>query len=538
MTAAYLRGIGVNLHSLTTKEQSCTASRRKGVEGRRDAAIISATLHYPRGMTDFQLICGRAVVLPEGAIGDALLVRGGIIVATGTEAELLDHVPSGVECDVHAYPGCFILPGIRDSHLHPVAYSSMLSGVSLHAVATMAELQGIIAAAAERPGLITAGNLNEATLAEKRLPTAAELDAAVADRPVIVNRYDGHLAIVNSAALESAGIGPDTPNPDGGIIDRDEAGRPTGVLRETAIDLVGAACGNDGTVQPDEVAASLRGLAQLGITSIGAMVRSGAGAWAHLGDEVDIITAAAPDIPIRVHAFVTADTLETLEVAAAKLDEASDRMDWAGVKRFGDGSFGAFTAAMFEPFADNPGNTGTMRLNDLDIAMAHESVAAGRAVAIHAIGDAAAARVLDIFEHLVNEGTEPHRLRLEHASVLAEEDIDRIGRLGIVASVQPAFLGSETDWIEGRVGPDRLRRIVPEEGLSAAAALEMYTTAAAQALGEPAPLAVGSPADLVVVDRDPLTATPDELRATEVLATYVGGETVDVTDVGPWWITG
>jgi hypothetical protein len=448
--------------------------------------------------------------------------------------------------------------------------------VSLHAVTTIAELQQIIVAAAQRPGLITAGNLNETTLEEKRLPVAADLNVAVADRPVIVNRYDGHLAIVNSAALEAAGIGPDTPDPDGGIIDRDEAGRPTGVLRETAIDLVGAACGDNGSVHPDDVAKSLRGLAQLGITSIGAMVRSGAGAWAHLGDEVDIITAAAPDIPIRIHAFVTADNLETLEVAAAKLDDAGERTDWAGVKRFGDGSFGAFTAAMFEPFTDSPGNTGTMRLNDLDITMAHASVAAGRAVAIHAIGDAAAARVLDVFERLVREGAEPHRLRLEHASVLAEEDIDRIGRLGIVASVQPAFLGSETDWIEDRVGPDRLRRtyafstmrragaivvggsdspveapnlweamalardragIVPEEALSAAEALEMYTTAAAQALGEPPPLAVGSPADLVVVDRDPLAAPPDELRATEVLATYVAGEMVDVTGAGPWWLT-
>lgn len=516
------------------------------------------------------------MLLPDGAIGEALLVRGETIVATGSEAALLARVPAGVECDVHAYPGCFILPGIRDSHLHPVAYTALLTGVSLHAVANLAELQHIIAAAADRPGLITAGNLNEATLAEKRLPTAADLDVAVADRPVVVNRYDGHLAIVNSAALELAGIGPATPNPAGGIIDRDEAGRPTGVLRETAIDLVGAACGDDGSVRPEDVAGCMRGLAQLGITSIGAMVRSGAGAWAHLGDEVDIITAAAPEIPIRVHAFVTADSLETLEVAAGKLDNAGERMDWAGVKRFGDGSFGSFTAAMFEPFADGPGNTGTMRLNDLDITMAHTSVAAGRAVAIHAIGDAAAARVLDVFEHLVSEGTEPHRLRLEHASVLAEEDIERIGRLGVVASVQPAFLGSETNWIESRVGPDRLRRtyafstmrtagaivvggsdspveapnpwegmalardragIVLEEALSAAQALEMYTTAAAQALGEPPPLAVGSPADLVVVNLDPLAATPDELRATEVQATYVAGEMVDITGAGPWWIT-
>ncbi len=140
--------------------------------------------------------------------------------------------------------------------------------------------------------------------------------------------------------------------------------------------------------------------------------------------------------------------------------------------------------------------------------------------------------------------------------------------------MQPAFLGSEVDWIEARVGPERLRRtyafaslrragaivvggsdspvetpdpweamaltrdragIVPEEALGPAAALEMYTTAAAHALGEPPPLAVASPADVVVTDRDPLAVSPDELRATEVIATYVAGDRVDVAGCGPWW---
>ncbi len=468
-------------------------------------------------MTDFQLICGQAVLLPAGVIGDAILVRDGTIVAVGTEAELLDRVPKGVECDVDAYPNSFILPGMRDSHLHPVAYAALLTGVSLHAVTSIAELQATIRSAADRPGLITAGNLNEATLEEKRLPVAADLDAAVSDRPVVVNRYDGHLAIVNSAALEAAGIGPDTPDPDGGIIDRDTTGRPTGVLRETAIDLVGAACGGDGSVLPGEVAQRLRGLAQLGITSIGAMVRSGAGAWAHLGDEVDVITAAAPDIPIRVHAFVTADDLATLEVAAAKLDGAGERMDWAGVKRFGDGSFGAFTAAMFEPFSDSPHNSGTMRLNELDITMAHTAVAAGRAVAIHAIGDAAGARVLDVFEHLVNEGTEPHRLRLEHASVLAAEDIDRIGRLGVVASVQPAFLGSETDWIEDRVGADRLQRTYAFATLRRAGAILVG--------GSDSPVEAPNPWEAMALTRDRAGIVPQEaLSAAEALELYTAGE--------------
>ncbi|MGI9609960.1 MAG: amidohydrolase, partial [Acidimicrobiia bacterium] len=398
---------------------------------------------------------------------------------------------------------------------------------------------------------------------------------AVTVRPLMVHRYDGHLAIVNTAALHIAGIDSTTENPAGGLIDRASAGLPTGVLRETAIDLVAGAPGIQNPVAPNDVAECMRRLASRGITSIGAMVRSGDGPWSHLGDEADILTAAAPDIPIRIHAFVTADTPATLEVAAAKLDNAGERMRWAGVKRFGDGSFGSHTAAMLEPFADDPDERGTLRLNEDDAAMARISIAAGRSVAIHAIGDAAAARVLDLFEELAAAGAIPHRLRMEHASLLSAADIERMGRLGVVASVQPAFLGSETDWIEDRVGSDRLTRtyafaslagagalvvggsdspveapdpweamaltrdrcgIVPEEALTASQALALYTTSAARALGEPPPLAVGSPADFVIVDRDPVESSADELRATQVVATFVGGEAVDVSGTGHWWI--
>lgn len=527
-------------------------------------------------MTDLQLISARAVRLPQGIVGNALVVRDGIIVAVGNDAELMSDLPAGANCDVHAYPDNIILPGLRDSHLHPVAYAALLTGVSLHDVGNMAELQSrLVQAAQDSRGLVSGWNLNESSLLEGRLPVAADLDVAASDRPVMVHRYDGHSAIVNTEALRIAGIDSTTPDPEGGLIDRDDAGRPTGVLRETGIDLVAGAPGIQNPVAPGDVADCMRRLATRGITSIGAMIRSGDGPWSHLGDEVAIVSAAADEIPIRIHAFVTADTPATLETAAARLENAGGLVRWAGVKRFGDGSFGSHTAAMMEPFTDSPKITGTMRLNDEDIVMAHIAVAAGRSVAIHAIGDAAAARVLDLYEQLVGEGVEPHRLRIEHASLLAAADIERMGRLGVVASVQPAFLGSESDWIEDRIGTDRLQRtyayaslidagalvvagsdspveapdpweamalardragLVPQEALEASQALALYTTSAAIALGEPVPLAVGSPADLVVVDRDPIESSPDELRATEVVATYVAGRMIDLSSAGGWWI--
>ncbi|NND02915.1 MAG: amidohydrolase [Acidimicrobiia bacterium] len=525
-------------------------------------------------MSDFRLYVGRGIRLPRGIVGDSILVHNGVVAAVGDQVTVTRQLPPGVACPIERFDG-FLVPGLRDSHLHPVAYTALLTGAPLNKVASIAELQDALQhVAATGSGLINGNNLNEATLAEKRLPLAADLDAVSIERPVMVQRYDGHLAIVNSVALQLAGIEDTTVDPEGGVIDRDESGKATGVLRETAIDLVASAPGIESPVAPSDVARHMRALAGLGITSIGAMVRSGDGPWAHLGDEAEILAAAASEIPIRVHAFVIADTLERLEPAAAVLDGASDRMDWAGVKRFGDGSFGSFTAAMFEPFCDHP-STGTMRLNELDVAMAHAAVAAGRAVAIHAIGDAAASKVLDVFEHLAEEGVEGHRLRIEHASVLQQSDIERMGRVGAVASVQPAFLGSETDWIEARVGTDRLKRtyafrtlldagvlvvggsdspvespdpweamalcrdragLVMDEALSAEESLALYTTAAARALGEAEPLALGSPADFIAVDRDPILATPDELRHTVVMATFVGGELVDVDPTVSTWI--
>lgn len=525
-------------------------------------------------MTGFRLLRGRGVRLPSGGAGEAILVHDGDVVAMGETTELTARLPSGTACQVVHLDG-YIIPGLRDSHLHPVAYTALLTGAPLHRVADIAELQQTLrAAAAGGDGLVTGSNFNETSMNEPRLPVAADLDEVATDRPVMVHRYDGHMAIVNTRGLEMAGISAATPDPAGGVIDRDAGGAPTGVLRETAIDLATSAPGFERQIDPTEVGRRMRALASRGITSIGAMIRSGEGPWAHIGDEVAVMTAAAPDIPIRIHGFVTADSPEALHSAAKKLDSAGELIDWAGVKRFADGSFGSHTAAMFEPFGDSPG-TGTMRLNEDDIAMAHIAVNAGRSVAIHAIGDAAAGRVLDLFEHLVAEGVEPHRLRMEHASVLAADDIDRMGRLGVVASVQPAFLGSEVDWIEARVGPDRLRRtyafasllrsgslvvggsdspvespdpweamalcrdragLVLEEALSAGQALALYTTNAAKALGEPEPLSAGSPADFVVVEADPLEASPDELRATEVIATYVGGHEIAFDRSTGWWI--
>ena len=277
----------------------------------------------------------------------------------------------------------------------------------------------------------------------------------------------------------------------------------------------------------------------------------------------------ADHVPITVHGFVIAHTPYALADAARRLNDAGGRLRWLGYKGFADGSLGGHTAAMHAPFTDRPDETGTMRLDATDRHLAEASVAMGGMVAIHAIGDRANSAVLDLFEDLIAGGADPQRLRIEHASVLDRSDIERMAHLGVTASVQPAFLGSEFDWIVDRVGADRIVSTYPfasldyagvplgggsdspvespdpwagmalardragvmtSEGLLPDRALSLFTDGAAAALGEPLPLSPGSPADIVVVDRDPVACSPDQVRGTVVIETWVHGAAIEATE--------
>ena len=471
---------------------------------------------------------------------------------------------------VENYEGAFLLPGMRDAHMHPVPYAASLFGVSLEGVTSISMLQDTIRAASADLALdapFVALRLDDESLVERRLPTRHDLDAAATDRPVLVHRYCGHVAIANSAALRVAGIDRSTPDPSGGSIDRDNTDEPNGILRETAIDMVSTRLDASESVSDALLLRALTGLAAMGITSIGAILGLGDGPWASFGDEVAQLVAVADRLPITVHGFVIADNVDGLADAALRMDVGSDRLRWAGYKGFADGSLGGHTAAMHAPFSDRPDETGTMRLDTSDRELARASLNMGGMVAIHAIGDRANGAVIDLYEELTAEGADPKRLRIEHASVLERSDIDRIARLGTIVSVQPAFLGSEFEWIADRVGADRIVSTYPfasldyagvpmgggsdspvespdpwagmalardragvlkEESLLPDRALALYTDGAATALGEPLPLAPTSPADVIVVDRDPVTTTPGELRERVVLVTWVRGARVDV----------
>jgi predicted amidohydrolase YtcJ len=499
-----------------------------------------------------------------------MVVVDGVVAAIGSRSSLAG---DGVTRD---FGDAYLLPGMRDAHMHPVAYAAALRGTTLAKANNFDDIVTRLRQAA-RPGSQTAVlgmRLNEETLAERKLPTGAVLDAAVADRPVMVHRYCGHVAIANHAAMRLAGITPETPDPPGGSIDRDQNGKPTGVLRETAIELVSESLGQGNEVSRGELLDALSRLAAVGITSIGAILRTGRGAWASLGNEVDIAIAAAGESPVKMGAYTIEETVAGVVGAKLRIDAAPQRLRWLGIKRFGDGSFGGHTAAMDEPFVDVP-TTGTLRLTRSDEDIVREALALGGGAAVHAIGDLACRSVVDMFGDLIDTGADPRKLRIEHASVLRLQDIERLAAYGILAAVQPPFLGSEADWLINRLGADRLEHtypfrtmeragvtlagssdcpvespdpwagmalardragMVPAEGLSAGSALAMYTTGAARALEEPEPLSVGSPADFIVVDRDPVVSSADQLRDTRVIATFVDGQEVQVDRSLPLWL--
>lgn len=356
----------------------------------------------------------------------------------------------------------------HDHHIHPIGYATLVNGLELMDSVDLADLTARVARFADTvEGAVIGHRLNDEGLAEGRLPTRDDLDDVVGDRPTLLYRYCGHIAVANSAALSLAGVESGTPDPEGGSFDRDPTGEPTGVLRETAIQSVSSALAP--LVDGPSDAAILRAfgdLAAMGLGSITGIVSAGEPLWCGVTDELDVLCRLAPDLPIDVDVLVIAPDPQLLAEAAEKIRRSQGRVRFLGWKEFADGSFGGHTAALHDPFTDRPDTRGTERLDrEHATVMARAAMMLGGTVAVHAIGDRANDAVLDLFEDLVDMGADPTRLRVEHASLLTAAAVERMARLGVTASVQPAFLASEGDWLVKRIGDERMRRVYPFRSL-------------------------------------------------------------------------
>jgi predicted amidohydrolase YtcJ len=516
---------------------------------------------------------GEIVTLEPGPPPAALATRADRIVAVGSE-DACRRALAGAGFAHVDLAGCALLPGFIDTHLHPIAMLYYDLHADLRGVGSIAELQQRLrAAAASRPeGEWVVGlQLEDADLAERRLPSREELDAVSAERPVLVLKHDGHSASGNSRALAAAGIDARTRDPTGGRIERRADGTLGGPCRETAAQLLMGAVPAPSLERLRETAAGTFGrLAACGVTSAGVIVQTdeeGPGGAAGRLESLALLLLHG-ELPFAPYSIFVGRNVEAA-VAARETplhDPAAGRRV-GGFKIFADGTFGSCTACMREPFADRPEERGYMTLpEDTILARMRAAHAAGLQICVHVIGDAALERCLALFERLLTESPRPdHRHRIEHASLVPPELIPRIAALGLCVSTQPLFIHSEKGWLHRRLGAARARHVYPlralldagvrvagasdapvestdvlhaiqccvtregfetHQALAPAEALALYTRGAAYLQfeeDEKGTLAPGKRADLAILSGNPLAVPPDRIASLRVLRTVAGG---------------
>ena len=511
---------------------------------------------------------------------EALAVKGGRIAAIGSLEACRAVLGKNFET-VNLESGV-LLPGFIDTHLHPIIMIFFALNISLSEVHSVAEMQAKVReAAAEktRSEWILGFQFDDQALVERRPVTRHDLDAACASRPVALVTTDGHKVIVNTRAIEKAGITEKTADPPGGKILREDNGYPTGVFQEQALSLIMDHAPMPEMEEIQEAASSVfDSLAASGITSIGAVLQTGDEGPAGKNGAFDLplMEMLLDKIPLNIYGLIIARDLEQVEAARqtglhrAATDEFSPGRKIGALKIFCDGTLQAGTAYLAQPYTSQPGNSGFMihepeELYERMVA-AH---LAGLQIAIHAIGDAANQKCVELYARLLESYPRPdHRHRLEHASVLNAGLIADLARLGLVVSSQPFFIQGEKHWLARQIGPERCQWTYPyrslveagvklagasdapvcspdvlqalqcfvtregfvtEQSLSAAQAVRAYTIDAAYAQFEEqikGSLSVGKRADLVVLSANPVRVEAAQIAEIRVKRTICGGITI------------
>ncbi|MFC0506703.1 amidohydrolase [Micromonospora costi] len=353
--------------------------------------------------------------------------------------------------------GRVLLPGMHDAHGHLWSYGALASELDLSGTRSLAEAQQALAAyAAANPDLawITGRGWNQVIWGLGRFPTAADLDGFVSDRPVWLVRVDGHAGVANSVALALAGVTRDTPDPAGGQIIRDADGNPTGTLIDNAMSLVSSKL-----PAPTLEDVRRRALtAQQKLNAVGITSVSDAGTDA-AGYVILRELAGAGALTMRVNAFLTWDAFTAIGAEARTDSFAADMLRVRTVKLYVDGALGSRGAALLEPYSDDPANTGLLRIAPEELDRRVTAILRqGYQAAIHAIGDRGNRLVLDAFERAFRTvGDARLRHRVEHAQVVALDDIPRFRDLGLIASMQPVHATDDMNMAEDRVGPERIK---------------------------------------------------------------------------------
>lgn len=513
---------------------------------------------------------------------EALAARGGKIVALGTSSEITPHV--GPQTEVIELGGQLAVPGLIEAHAHFVGIGDSRLQLDLRSATSWDEIVAQVqtAAAQAAPGEWIRGrgwhqekwrSLPEPNV--EGFPLHAALSAISPENPVLLTHASGHAIFVNAKALEIAGVDSTTPDPPGGDLLRDASGAPTGLLRETAEELVFKAFAPDGR-QPAETVRKAITLASE------ECLRKGITSFQDAGSSfatVDLLRETAESGKLGVRLWVM--LLGAQPDLAEKLDAyrlrgvGNDHLSVGGIKLWIDGALGSRGAWLLEPYSDSPSSTG---LNQFPMEEARRvselAVAHGYQMAIHAIGDRGNREVLDLYESVAGAHPDKRdlRWRIEHAQHLHPDDVPRFAKLGVIPSIQAVHCTSDGPWVPERLGEERSRsgayvwrsllasgariangtdapvedvdpianfhaavtrrmadgtQFYPEQAMTREEALRAATLDAAYAVFEEdlkGSLEVGKLADVTVLSQDLLTVPEAEILKTRVVTTIVGGK--------------
>jgi len=525
---------------------------------------------------DLILHGGRVLTLvepePEPA-PTAVAIAGDRIFAVGADATVLQ--TRGETTQQIDLQGAVVIPGFIDGHAHLYGLGKALAEIDLVGTASAAAVVELVAeAAVQLPDLewLQGRGWDQNDWAVTEYPDRSLLDAAIADRPVLLRRVDGHAAWANSAALRRAGIDASTPDPDGGAILRDANGEPTGILIDNGVDLVRDIIPK---VADQEVRRRI-GLAvehclRHGITG----VHDAGVSWQRV--QLYREMADRQELGLRLYVMLenTPETLVPGYIEGPLITE-NRMLTVRAVKLYADGALGSRGASLLKPYTDEPDNRGLMVTPGGQLREVMEQAGyAGFQVCTHAIGDRANRTVLNLYEQVLPtvRTSNDMRWRIEHAQIIDPKDLPRFARLGVIAAMQPVHCTSDMAWVEERLGPTRLagayawRSLAdsgtrlcfgtdfpvedvdplhglyaartrmthegtpaggwfPEQCLDGRAALAAYTAGPAYAAFQEADLGSVQPgklADLTVLSVDPTNCPPAELLSAQTLLTIVAG---------------
>lgn len=398
---------------------------------------------------------------------DAFVVSDGRFKTIGTTSQLVTANPGAIIYDLK---GARVMPGFIEAHGHLLGVGKAklmlnLKGLSLNQISS-----AITAQSAKQPSgtWIVGRGWDQNLWPGGEFPSSAILDDVVKDHPVRLSRVDGHAIWVNSLALKIAKVDEHTPCPPGGQIQKDNQGKPTGVLIDHAMELVDHHIKSPQTSElRSQLDTALKEAASLGITS-----------FHDAGVDKDTINlyreyAQKKQLTLRIYAMVNGENQNLVNEFLGTGPEIGDFLTIRTIKYFADGALGSRGALLFDDYHDEPGNRGLSLITEEDLVK--KTVAAlqsGFSVATHAIGDRANHVVLNAYEQALKDtGARDARLRVEHAQLIDPADHARFKKLGVIASMQPIHCTSDSPWVASRLGEARLKgRAYPWRSLLASGA--------------------------------------------------------------------